>query len=257
MYRHGIQKRARPVERLKQNYEQFQTRTDRTQRAPPTCPVPSSAWKTAPREAQLLRRYPLKNWSRSGKSGTAQAATSSSSSTVPAIQDAVASSIQKYGHDRYAPMLAPSSGAHKKPEQLRFNLSLLFTEDGTEYCREEARAKSMGLLGKKWPIIPVSTGASSSSHTGKQGGNTTKKVYSEPTVTIATKEALADVSGMYNSPDRTLRFGTAGSKYAPVHKVEPMAQLKPVVSKKSENDPAANKKQGMIWYTTRCAHIYS
>lgn len=73
--------------------------------------------------------------------------------------------------------------------------------------------------------------------------------YSEPTVTIATKEALADVFGMYNSPERTLRFGpAAGSKHAPVHKVEPIAalNLKPVKSAKSENDPTPGKPSGEL-----------
>ncbi|KAI0091302.1 Mad3/BUB1 homology region 1-domain-containing protein [Irpex rosettiformis] len=245
VYRHGIQKRARPVERLKQHYAEFQARSDRTQRGPSPCPVPSSAWKDAPKEVQLLRRYPLKNWPRTGKATATPGASSSSTSATPAIQEAVASSIQKHGHGRYAPMLTPSSGAHKKPEQLRFNLSLLFTEDGMEYCREEVRARSMGLLGKKWPPPPppTSSNASSSDRVGRQGGNTTKKMYAEPTVTIATKEALADVFGMYNSPERTLRFGpAAGSKHAPVHKIEPMVQLKPVKSNKSENDQASSKK---------------
>ena len=41
----------------------------------------------------------------------------------------------------------------------------------------------------------------------------------EPTVTLATKEALADVFGMYNSPDKTSKFGAPGSKHAPVHTV--------------------------------------
>lgn len=40
----------------------------------------------------------------------------------------------------------------------------------------------------------------------------------EPTVTINTKEALADVFGMYNSPDKTKIF--PGSKHAPVKKVD-------------------------------------
>ena len=42
----------------------------------------------------------------------------------------------------------------------------------------------------------------------------------EPTVTINTKEALADVFGMYNSPDRTTKL--PGSKHAPIKKIEPV-----------------------------------
>ena len=53
----------------------------------------------------------------------------------------------------------------------------------------------------------------------------------EPTVTLATKEALADVFGMYNSPEKSMRFGAAlGSKHAPVRRVEPVTPIafKPV-----------------------------
>jgi len=48
---------------------------------------------------------------------------------------------------------------------------------------------------------------------------------SEPTVTINTKEALADVFGMYNSPDKTLKIERPGSKHAPVKKVELLHRL--------------------------------
>jgi checkpoint serine/threonine-protein kinase len=49
-------------------------------------------------------------------------------------------------------------------------------------------------------------------------------MHREPTVTINTKEALDDVFGMYNSPDKTvLRLEkVAGSKHAPVKKVDPV-----------------------------------
>lgn len=47
----------------------------------------------------------------------------------------------------------------------------------------------------------------------------------EPTVTINTKEALADVFGMYNSPDKTKVF--PGSKHAPVKKIEPVTPIVP------------------------------
>jgi len=43
----------------------------------------------------------------------------------------------------------------------------------------------------------------------------------EPTVTINTKEALADVFGMYNSPEKMMRLaGVPGSKHVPLKKVE-------------------------------------
>jgi hypothetical protein len=54
-------------------------------------------------------------------------------------------------------------------------------------------------------------------------------MYSEPTVTINTKEALQDVFGMYNSPEKTTKI-YSGSKHAPTKRVEPMT---PVVSQQS------------------------
>lgn len=101
-----------------------------------------------------------------------------------------------------------------------------------EYSVQEARARSMGLLGKQWAPLP----SSSSIHVNfnddgqKDPKHTMRKAvaYSggEPTVTLATKEALADVFGMYNSPEKSMRFGAiTGSKYAPVRKIEPVTPL--------------------------------
>ena len=55
--------------------------------------------------------------------------------------------------------------------------------------------------------------------------NAFKDVYHpEPTVTLNTKEALKAVFGMYNSPDKTMKFTdkALGSKHAPVKKVDPI-----------------------------------
>ncbi len=137
-------------------------------------------------------------------------------------------------HDRYAPMLAPAAPG-KRPEKLCFNLSLLFTEDGTEYSAQEVRARSMGLLGKKWAPPPPSelirnVRVSFNDDGSKDSRNITRRGlnvgFSEPTVTLATKEALADVFGMYNAPEKSMRFGTVpGSKHAPVRRIEPIAPL--------------------------------
>ena len=129
-------------------------------------------------------------------------------------------------------MLAPPVPG-KRPEKLRFNLSLLFTEDGTEYSMQEARARSMGLLNKKWAPPPEATasarvnfgdGPGAGAGTGRTRTAAGRKAF-EPTVTLATKEALADVFGMYNSPERSVRLGAAapGSKHAPVRKVAPVS----------------------------------
>ena len=163
LYRHGIYRKARPVDRLKAKYEQFQ------------------------------QRNPSKN-------------------------------VSNLAHNRYAPMLArPDPG--RRPEKLRLDFGLLF-KDGAEYSIQEARARSMGLLGKKWPPpAPTDLDLERSGQSRVKfnddgaGGTRTRRGLippPEPTVTLATKEALADVFGMYNSPDRTLKLG---SKHTPVHTV--------------------------------------
>jgi checkpoint serine/threonine-protein kinase len=138
-------------------------------------------------------------------------------------------------------MLAPPAPG-RRPEKLRFNLSLLFTPSGVEYSAQEARARSMGLLGKKWGPPPASElrgssgavrvnfnddGSRSTQNMGATASGTRRKSVnmvgaSEPTVTINTKEALADVFGMYNSPDKTVKRAVPGSKHAPVRKIEPI-----------------------------------
>lgn len=144
-------------------------------------------------------------------------------------------------------MLTPTPPG-KRPEKLRFNLSLLFTDDGMEYSVQEARARSMGLLGKKWgppPVAELQRFASSTSSAASLGSSNSSAGavkanrnptitrrgfgggYAEPTVTLATKEALADVFGMYNSPEKTTMLSgpAAGSKHAPVRKIEPITPV--------------------------------
>ena len=158
-------------------------------------------------------------------------------------------------------MLAPPAPG-KRPERFRCNMSLLFTDDGVEYSIQEARARSMGLLGKKWGPPPPSeftrssTSASASTSTSSSssalvdfndGGKTSRlKAHgrrsllagAEPTVTINTKEALADVFGMYNSPDKTSKLAVPGSKHAPLKKVDPVTPVVPprvTILKENEN----------------------
>ena len=139
-------------------------------------------------------------------------------------------------------MLAPPAPG-KRHEKLRFDLSLLFTEDGKEYSAQEARARSMGLLGKKWGPPPVSEStqrATFKDDLRKQDPSKTTRTLpmGEPTVTINTKQALADVFGMYNSPEKTVRSAQfPGSKHAPLKRVEPVAPIvrPPKVPAASEN----------------------
>jgi checkpoint serine/threonine-protein kinase len=129
-------------------------------------------------------------------------------------------------------MLAPPVPG-RRPEKLRFNLSLLFTEDGVEYSIAEVRARSIGLLNKKWgPPPPLEARESVRVNFNDDGARSTQNMgygkrksivtVGEPTVTINTKEALADVFGMYNSPDKTVKRMMPGSKHAPVKRIEPM-----------------------------------
>lgn len=117
----------------------------------------------------------------------------------------------------YAHLSAPPPPG-KKPERLRFDLTLLLEPDGTEYNFVEARARHLGLLGKKWPPPPPPNAAVSSrkapsdtSDVVKEGSvivdfNDHKSKLARlarrqsVTVTINTKQALEDVFDMYNSP---------------------------------------------------------
>ena len=191
LYRHGIYRKARPVDRLKTKYEQFQ------------------------------QRNPSK-------------------------------SITNLEHNRYAPMLArPDPG--RRPERLRLDFGLLF-KDGVEYSIQEARARSMGLLGKKWPPPPPTeldlkrSGQSSVRFNDDGSGRTHTRrglmAAPEPTVTLATKEALADVFGMYNSPERTSKFAVPGSKHAPVHTVKIVPRTVSQTHVRDLGEPAL-KQSGM------------
>lgn len=65
----------------------------------------------------------------------------------------------------------------------------------------------------------------------------------EPTVTINTKEALEDVFGMYNSPEKTLKL--PGSKHAPLKKVDPVTPVvapRMAFSRAQENENVQNAK---------------
>ncbi|KAG7451159.1 uncharacterized protein BT62DRAFT_941869 [Guyanagaster necrorhizus] len=196
IFRSGIKRQARPVERLKSRYRGFRARN-------------------------------------ASASSSSAIASTSSSTLSPTMTASTAQS-------RYALMLAPPAPG-KRPEKLRYNTSLLFTEEGMEYSVQEARARSMGLLGKKWTALPISSIVSASSSTSSvrvtfdddgrrsrtQGYGTLRKsmMNGEPTLTINTKEALADVFGMYNSPEKTMKLTGPGSKHAPLRKVEPMASF--------------------------------
>ena len=162
-------------------------------------------------------------------------------------------------------MLAPPT-AGKRPEKLRLNLKLLFTEEGGEYSMQEARARSMGLLGKRWGPPPASELSRANSSTMRvnfnDDGTKNTRNYSaqrslatgEPTVTINTKAALADVFGMYNSPEKSTRLSTLpGTKHAPVRAVERvtpinlLSQTQPA-SVENASHPTVPPSEGQIHF---------
>ncbi|KAJ7274424.1 hypothetical protein B0H12DRAFT_1088678 [Mycena haematopus] len=185
VYRKGIKRQVRPLERLKSRYNEFKGRS-----APSLDP--------------------------------AHRAASSSSSIV------TNGSLATTAEARYAHIFAPPPPG-KRPEKPQFDLSLLFSDK--EYCIEEARARSIGLYGKKWPappppaqFSPLGNSAASSSSSSlssvkvnfNDDGQSSSRMGAarrrsmmggaEPTVTINTKEALADVFGMFNSPEKTAKL---------------------------------------------------
>ncbi len=180
-------------------------------------------------EADLLRQQPLRNYDISNASAQSQ---SSSAPTSHAPSES--SSSTSHSHNRYAYMLAPPV-AGRRPEKLRLDLHSLFTEEGGEYSMAEARARSMGLLGKKWGPPPASELSRANAsimrvNFNDDGAKNTRNYTAqrslpggEPTVTINTKAALADVFGMYNSPEKSTRISAMpGTKHAPVRAVEPV-----------------------------------
>ncbi|CAA7267003.1 unnamed protein product [Cyclocybe aegerita] len=226
IYRNGIKKSARPVERLKTRYREFQSRGP-----------PSSAASPSTSASVSSSSRPAKDASKSTREASPA---SFKPNSAP-----YATTFNSTPESRYALMLAPPAPG-KRPEKLRFNMSLLFTDERVEYCIQEARARSMGLLGKKWGPPPLSESArfsesfsSSSSSLAavdfnddghkssrlKAVGRKSLMAGAEPTVTINTKEALADVFGMYNSPEKTTKSAIPGSKHAPLKKIEPVTPV--------------------------------
>lgn len=233
VYRLGISKCTRAVERLKTRYQEFQTReaagntmsnTNRPVNASNLDQVSAhnviwdalseklhSIRKLSSKGAKLYRN-PLRNFKVRGKA-------------IEAKPPAKVTSRPFEDSDPYAYVKqGPSTSSGKNPEKYRFDMSLLF-KDGKEYCIQEARAKHLGLLGKKW-APPPPTDFAKKSRTALLPPSV-----AEPTVTINTKEALKDVFGMYNSPEKTtttlLRAGALGTKHAPVKEVEQVNAIQP------------------------------
>ncbi|KAG6879877.1 hypothetical protein C0992_010230 [Termitomyces sp. T32_za158] len=209
IYRQGIKRQARPLARLKNRYQEFRGKNPTAGSDRPLCRLP--------------------------KRNHVQASPASSSpATLTRVDASNLKIMSGTAESRYAVMLAPPDPG-KRPEQYCFNMSLLFTREGGEFSIQEARARSMGLLGKKWPppppesfYFPADTSSESMSMPVDFNDDGSKSAFggrrrsilggAEPTVTINTRAALDDVFGMYNSPDKTTM---PGSKYGPLRQVRP------------------------------------
>jgi checkpoint serine/threonine-protein kinase len=217
VYRKGIKRQVRPLERLKSRYREFK---GRLAASPDPDRTPTQITQCAP--------------------------AASSSSLVTNV------SLVTTAESRYAHIFAPPAPG-KRPEKPQFDLSLLFSDK--EYCIEEARARSIGLYGKKWPAPPPpapfsplgnSVVSSPSSSLASVKVNFNDEVQSssrmgparrrsmmggaEPTVTINTKEARADVFGFFNSPEKTAKLAAIIK-----NKIEPVAPT-PLRKPRNENE---------------------
>ncbi|KAI0032549.1 hypothetical protein K488DRAFT_49700 [Vararia minispora EC-137] len=281
VYEAGIQRKARPAARLKEKYDAFRKRKS-NKLPPPPLRLVLPKTKGTP-ETDVLRVDPLKHINAAKPSSSSKpSAKPGSSISVSAISQPVAPSaasssssgppISHYTEstaaERHAVMRQPAAKT-RRPEKLHLDLSALLPKEGGEYSLEEARARSMGLLGKKWALptppfkpIPQPKPAPAPSALKRDatltvdfndGGTKSSRNYllrrsmglNEPTVTINTKEALAEVFGMYNSPDRTIRQGVPGSKYAatrPVnHSMSPPPLPALTFASSNENAGASNR----------------
>ncbi|TFK75247.1 hypothetical protein BDN72DRAFT_955245 [Pluteus cervinus] len=267
VYSRGLDHLARPIARLKTRSNEFKARCGHLLSASRPSSGPSNSARHASGSSDAGSK-PTQHHTASSTSAHFQYISSSS------VKHAPPSSTES----RYAVMLAPPIPG-KRQEKMMFQMALLFA-DGMEYSIQEARAKSVGLLGKKWGPPPssemrsIAASTSANQAGGRQHGvsmpvdfndngqkNSTKSFARrrslmigggpEPTMTINTKEALNDVFGMYNSPEKTMKSMLPGSKHAPLKKVEPITPLmahKPIQSQlrsqpnENENAPSMPDK---------------
>ncbi|KAG8899615.1 hypothetical protein FRB99_006535, partial [Tulasnella sp. 403] len=139
------------------------------------------------------------------KAGVASSSKAPSHSAPPTTRPS-ASDPSKYPKPRaFIPHEELPGQAPRRPEKLGFNFKLLWNEaDQKEFCAYEARAKTLGLLYKKWPAPEILTQGHVSFQLPKTGEGSRKNrmsVAREPTVTINTKFAMNDVLDMFNGMD--------------------------------------------------------
>ncbi|KLO17203.1 hypothetical protein SCHPADRAFT_846870 [Schizopora paradoxa] len=255
----GLKKSKRAVDRLKNRYREFQDRVASGTTFKRSTDHKKDKAKDKDTLGAALYRDPLRNFSD---------ASSSSSATKHTSQPQTSSTSQE---NRARP--APTSTTTKRGEKLHIDMKLL-EKDGIEMSIQEARAASLGLLNKQWAPPPpeeltirptfydsraaldcddsprTSLSNEDDLHTRHLRMNMRLSMAGagEPTVTINTKEALRDVFGMYNSPDKTsLLSSSIGSKHSLVRKVEPVtpaavASRRPTETPRDENRPIHDAK---------------
>ncbi|KAH7341664.1 Mad3/BUB1 homology region 1-domain-containing protein [Rhizoctonia solani] len=194
-----------------------------------------------PKESEALRQNPFKNWE---AASSKQPAAGTSKSTAPLLSSSTSapsasiSSAPQASSSTSDPLPAwpkpkplkplpslpkrlrnPAPGPGKKAEQICLPLARLQASGSSleEYSPDEARARALGLLGKKWappPVImavPVRDDVGrgrANDGTGKIGKKDKERTMTmtmagEPTVTVNTRAALGDVFEMFNtSPGR-------------------------------------------------------
>ena len=222
-----------------------------------------------------LYRNPLRNISTKRMNGatTTSAAAEAEVAKAPESPGRKESSSVRSA-DPYAHMIAtmnspPPPG--KKPEKYQIDMSLLF-KDGQEFSVQEARAASLGLLGKKWGPPPLSesgphqvsadkkstgnlkddgNGQTTRTNNFRFNMNMTQQLNEGPTVTINTKEAMRDVFGMYNSPDKALRNIAAMTKFAPIKRPAPVPESQ---SRKKAAEQSAEQGEQAPSRFTRMSH---
>ncbi|KAF8589804.1 hypothetical protein K439DRAFT_1657659 [Ramaria rubella] len=214
----GLRTQAKPLKHLQNFQTNYQFR--RTVGEPLPMKVPPFREDACSNDLMIIRTDPLRNiLPRRADSNrpivlsvTHANRQDISMNTTHAVQPMLSTRLNAYAH-----LNAPPPPG-KKPEKLRFDLTLLLESDGTEYSFEEARARHLGLLGKKWPPPPPPNAAVPDSstvpncdaipkdravkvdfndHSSKAARPTRRQ---SVTVTINTKQALEDVFDMYNSP---------------------------------------------------------
>ncbi|CAE7180943.1 unnamed protein product [Rhizoctonia solani] len=207
--------------------------TTRTPHAPRPGHEDVFAPSLQPKEPEALRQNPFKNWdSASSKQPTTGSSKSSapplgSSTSAPATSSSSSDPLPAWPKPKPLKPLPslpkrlrnPAPGPGKKAEQICLPLARLQASGSSleEYSPDEARARALGLLGKKWAPPPVvlavpvrddTERGRANDGTGKVGKKDKERTMTmtmagEPTVTVNTRAALGDVFEMFNtSPGR-------------------------------------------------------